>query len=324
MVMRLSMNNSGQQLNSSTTLSHNSNMLNSVMTSATYGCISSFSSALILQPLDRLKTISQQNVHSHASAYMNLKNVITKYGVLDLWRGVVPTLFRVVPGVALYFGFLEACQYSTYFEKYPHFRNFFVGFMCRSCTVALLMPATVIKTRFESNLYRDRNVYLAAKNILKLNGPRVNSTQLLVVGLFKGILPTIMRDAPFSGVYLTFYRQNNQLWCKYFGSVSISARFFCGVAAGIFACALTQPFDIVKTQLQLYPKRFNSSAQVIIFIYKQGGLSSFFNGFLLRAGRRTAMAALSWTVFDGVRNLVYSRFFDIFKHYFLKNLLPKF
>lgn len=268
-----------------------SSIISSILTSASYGSISSFSSTLLLQPLDRLKTLSQQETKCRVSALTNMKTIVRSYGIQDLWRGSVPTLLRVVPGVALYFGFLECGHRLLITAEHPHVRNFFLGFISRSLAAITLMPATVIKTRFESNVYRDKSVFGAAKNIMKSGGFQ---------GLFKGIVPTVMRDAPFSGIYLTFYRQNTKLWNKHFGWVSAPARFFCGVAAGVFACGVTQPFDITKTQMQLYPKRFSSSLQVVRTIYKTGGPTSFFNGFLLRASRRTLMAALSWTIFDGL------------------------
>lgn len=266
-------------------------LVTAVVTSATYGTIASVASAMWLQPLDRLKTLSQQETIRRHNAFHNASIIVQKHGVVGLWRGSVPTLLRVVPGVSLYFAFLEFGQRIAPKEGNLHARNFFLGFFSRSLAAITLMPATVIKTRFESNIYKDESILGAARDIVRRGGFQ---------GLYKGVVPTVMRDAPFSGIYLAFYKQNTRLWNRHIGDITSPGRFACGVVAGILACAATQPFDITKTQMQLYPKRFTSSLQVARTIYQNGGLSSFFNGFVLRASRRTAMAALSWTIFEGL------------------------
>jgi solute carrier family 25 protein 38 len=97
----------------------------------------------------------------------------------------------------------------------------------------------------------------------------------LILGLWRGLLPTLLRDAPFSGLYLLFYRRQ----FLFFNStsekseenavlLSLHKRFLCGLSAGFFACLLTQPFDIVKTVVLLYPNKFGSSAKTSHDLYK--------------------------------------------------------
>lgn len=53
------------------------------------------------------------------------------------------------------------------------------------------------------------------------------------------------------------------------------SRFVCGIIAGISACILTQPFDFIKTQMQLYPGKYRSFIQIIEVIYSVSGAYSF-------------------------------------------------
>uniref|UniRef100_A0A915ADF0 Solute carrier family 25 member 38 n=1 Tax=Parascaris univalens TaxID=6257 RepID=A0A915ADF0_PARUN len=260
-----------------------------VLSSAAFGSISGFCSSVLLQPFDRLKTLSQEDAVRKTNVIQRTATVIRHHGPLDLWRGIVPTLLRVVPGVAVYFGCLEVGRTFVPRGANKNASNFLLGAVSRSVAVALLMPATVIKTRFESSVYRDASVLSAAVNVLNQNGMR---------GLFKGMVPTLMRDAPFSGLYLLFYRQYLRLFNKE-GRVHLPAiRFSSGVLAGLMACAVTQPFDITKTHVQLYPQRYRSVLCVIGHLYSRGGIIAFFNGFWLRAVRRTLMSAMNWTIFD--------------------------
>ncbi|VDK47177.1 unnamed protein product [Anisakis simplex] len=303
-----------------------------ICSSVAFGTVSGFwfyFSSVLLQPLDRLKTLSQQDAVCKTNVFQRTAQVVGEHGVKDLWRGIVPTLLRIVPGVAVYFGCLEVGRDLFPKSKNENVNNFLLGAISRSVAVMLLMPATVIKTRFEkvlfcslfqSSYYRDSSVSSAASNIIKQGGVR---------GLFKGIVPTLMRDAPFSGLYLLFYRQHLKLLSGRgsFDSILLYilhslpkiflvcllrlndcclekhahkpvTRFGSGILAGLMACAVTQPFDITKTHVQLYPLKYRSMFHVASHLYSRGGLVAFFNGFWLRATRRTLMSALNWTLFD--------------------------
>jgi solute carrier family 25 protein 38 len=113
-----------------------------------------------------------------------------------------------------------------------------------------------------------------------------------------GLIPTLLRDAPFSGLYLMFYRQQlTFVECNDYDITPI-IRLSCGMSAGVLACFITQPFDVLKTTAQLYPKDYSSVVKTVQKLYKNLGTGVFFKGFILRASRRTLTAALNWTFFD--------------------------
>lgn len=70
----------------------------------------------------------------------------------------------------------------------------------------------------------------------------------------------------------------------------------------MFACFITQPFDVLKTTAQLYPKDYSSVVKTVQKLYTNLGTGVFFKGFFLRASRRALTAALNWTIFDEVSN----------------------
>ena len=134
------------------------------------------------------------------------------------------------------------------------------------------------------------------------------------LGLWAGLIPTLLRDAPFSGLYLTFYRRQLSMLeeRKLFIFILFTKlildnievipvlRFSAGICAGFLACLITQPFDVLKTSAQLYPREYKSMISSIIRMYNQLGTRSFFTGFIPRVLRRTLTAALNWTIFDEV------------------------
>ena len=119
------------------------------------------------------------------------------------------------------------------------------GASSRAFAGAVLMPATVIKTRFESNLFKYTSVIGAIKNITQTEGLR---------GLFSGLGATTLRcttrflmmdrDAPYAGIYVYFYEQYKQ-WVGGNVEVSITTRnMVSGALAGVSATLLTQPFGM--------------------------------------------------------------------------------
>lgn len=61
---------------------------------------------------------------------------------------------------------------------------------------AALIPITVVKTRYESGVYGYSSLSSALREIYRNEGLR---------GMTCGLIPTLFRDAPFSGLYLMFY-----------------------------------------------------------------------------------------------------------------------
>ena len=74
-----------------------------------------------------------------------------------------------------------------------------------------------------------------------------------ILSLWKGLVPTLWRDVPFSGVYWSMYEimkdklntrcENNQI--NAFGK-----SFVAGAVSGGVATFITQPFDVIKTRRQ--------------------------------------------------------------------------
>ena len=44
--------------------------------------------------------------------------------------------------------------------------------------------------------------------------------------------------------------------------------FTCGAFAGIMASVVTQPADVVKTRLQLFPHKYNSTGSAVFCVFK--------------------------------------------------------
>ena len=121
----------------------------------------------------------------------------------------------------------------------------------RSFAGCVMIPITVLKTRFESGRYNYTKMSSALVEIYRLEGVR---------GLCCGLAPTLIRDAPYSGLYLMFYTQLKQNIVPQLtglipgesvirnnGYVASLTHFTCGITAGLLASMVSTIVLLLKT-----------------------------------------------------------------------------
>ncbi|XP_019717418.1 solute carrier family 25 member 38-B-like isoform X2 [Hippocampus comes] len=261
------------------------------------GSLSGTCSTLLFQPLDLVKTRLQtlQNNARTGSPKVGMLsvfvNVIRTESVFSLWKGVSPSFVRCIPGVGIYFSTFYSLKQHFFLDRAPNAGEaVLLGAGARAVAGVCMLPFTVIKTRFESGFYSYVSVAGALRSMYETEGVRA---------LFSGLTATLLRDAPFSGIYVMFYSQTKKTLPP---EVTLSVytplvNFSCGVVAGVMASLVTQPADVVKTHIQVSPSQW-STVDAIRYIYKKHGLGGFFRGAVPRSLRRTLMAAMAWTVYE--------------------------
>uniref|UniRef100_A0A224XTY8 Mitochondrial glycine transporter n=1 Tax=Panstrongylus lignarius TaxID=156445 RepID=A0A224XTY8_9HEMI len=263
------------------------------------GSLSGTFSTVLFQPLDLVKTRLQNaplsnsgGTHS-ASMLHIMNNILRKEHMSGLWKGMTPSITRTIPGVGLYFSSVHWMTHSFTGGIPNPFEAVLIGISGRTFSAVCLIPITVVKTRFESGEYPYRNISHALRLIYAREGVR---------GLTCGLVPTLVRDAPFSGLYLMFYTQLKKCVPKEVlkSDLAAPAHFSCGVLAGILSSAITQPADVVKTKMQLYPDKYPDIQSVVFHLHKKYGIQGYFKGLVPRMLRRTLMAALAWTFYEQV------------------------
>lgn len=183
--------------------------------------------------------------------------------------------------------------------------NLATGATARASAGMVMMPVTVIKVRYESSLYSYRSIPEAGKAILKTEG---------IKGFFSGFGATVIRDAPYAGLYVVFYEQSKRrlsrlqsatasveelrLSTGMASSKSASINFLSGVLAAGLATAITNPFDAIKTRLQLMPGKYGNMIKASQSIIREDGFKSLFNGLGLRMGRKAISSALAWMIYE--------------------------
>ncbi len=183
--------------------------------------------------------------------------------------------------------------------------NMTTGAIARASAGFVMMPITVIKVRYESSLYTYQSMWGAGNAIFKNEGIR---------GFFSGFGATAIRDAPYAGLYVLFYEQSKRrlsqirevtplagastLEGSMKSSTSLSINFISGVLAAGFATAMTNPFDALKTRLQLMPGKYSNMIMAGRRMIREDGVRSLFDGLGLRMGRKALSSALAWTLYE--------------------------
>jgi len=293
---------------------------NPVVKSFLAGSFSGTCSTILLQPLDLVKTRIQQAANlqmaettvmatntaiTKPTIYSTMRVVIATENVAGLWKGMTPSITRTVPGVGLYFASLHwlKTSFGGNTEKPGPLHAICLGMTARCVAGCAMIPITVLKTRFESGKYNYTRMSTALLDIYRREGAR---------GLCCGLVPTLVRDAPYSGLYLMFYTQLKQnasstllkihpaLDVKNNGYLASITHFTCGISAGLLASLVTHPADVVKTRMQLEPLIYPSVTKACNQILVLSGPRGFLIGLAPRMLRRTLMSALAWTCYEEI------------------------
>ncbi|KAG6582827.1 Mitochondrial Carrier (MC) Family [Phytophthora cinnamomi] len=277
------------------------------------GALSGMISALAFQPLDVLRTHQQGAFTAHAEApkaasRLSLPETIKASRPADdpvarlrsMWRGTSPTLVRVAGGAGLYFATLDHCL-----NLFPQsaVNTFLAGAFARTFAGGVMSPFTIVKARmeflppgtFDSNLH-------VVRHVLHHEGVR---------GLYRGMVPTLIRDVPFSGLYVLIYTRLRDSWTDKFSHLPVyGVHFSSGVVAGVLATSIVHPADVVKTRMQLaimVNKGEGSTAsvqnsltlrQTVAKIFRHEGIRGFAKGIIPRVVKRTLSTAVTWTIYE--------------------------
>lgn len=277
---------------------------------------------MILQPLDLLKTRVQQPNRASLAATLKqtLKSPLGRTTPWALWRGTVPSALRTGFGSALYFTLLNSLRHHALhfrsFRDHPsqaghssqlptlsHTANLATGATARVLAGMVLMPLTVIKVRFESSKYSYSSIWAAATDIYRTDKVR---------GFFAGFGATAIRDGPYAGTYVLLYeglkkrlsrvpaasdaapgvRQETQLR----GAALVN--FSSAIVAGSICSLLSNPFDAIKTRIQLEPHSYTNMMQACKVMLQTEGMRSLLDGLALRMTRKALSSALAWTAYE--------------------------
>ncbi|KAJ2158814.1 Carrier protein, mitochondrial [Coemansia sp. RSA 552] len=189
-----------------------------------------------------------------------MRHIAQTEGVGRLWRGLTPTLVASGPSTVIYFvGYDYLRQWMgrqmrrrPRWAPHEKYAALAAGCVARTAAVAAIAPIELVRTRMQASATHDfRTVMQHVADEIRHGGPRI---------LWRGLVPTLWRDVPFSAAYWFGYeRWREGVYAPLFlpdgapqGLTARLATAFCsGASSGVVAAALTTPFDVAKTRRQI-------------------------------------------------------------------------
>ena len=280
-----------------------------------------------MQPLDVLRTRMQAEAARGVflSTVETTSIVLKEGGIAALWKGTQPTVIRLGIGAGLHFFFLESIKNlaeTTREDGTTHLTAIgaaITGGVSRAMAAMVSCPFTVVKTRMEYGgvgAVKYKNTFHAMHTIAVQDGLK---------GLYRGIVPTVLSNAPYSALYYMFYvKLQDKLSSPERSTITVNAA--ASLVAALSATLVTQPADVLRTHMQLgiaesiamagggagrkgaaagvvgaaaaAGQHRMGSVKLIKYILTQQGLRGFFAGAQPRMIKRPIQTALVWTMYE--------------------------
>ncbi|KAJ2405596.1 Carrier protein, mitochondrial [Coemansia sp. RSA 2531] len=198
-----------------------------------------------------------------------MRHIARTEGLRTLWRGLSPTLVASGPSTVIYFvGYDYLRQWMgkqmrkhDALAAYEKYASLFAGCIARTAAASAISPIELVRTRMQLSATHD------FATVMRGISTEINNGGLRT--LWRGLVPTLWRDVPFSAVYWFGYEQwKERVYEPMFATMDVPlgasygelksdvlarlATAFCsGASSGIVAATLTNPFDVAKTRRQI-------------------------------------------------------------------------
>lgn len=272
-------------------------------------------SLILLNPLSVIKVYLQKPEYKDGRKYgiLSVSRIIYKEkGFPGFYYGVRMGFAMSVPNVVLFMSSYEYCrdELSTLVQKHISPNNNTVlnerlsfvvpgvaGAIARMFSVSVIAPLELIRTIQTSG--SESALPAILKRIISTNG---------LGGLYKGWIPTVLRDCPFSAIYWLSFENFKPRFEKLMKSNksaesnSNMSTFLAGASGSFIAAFCTHPFDVLKTRSQL--ALMNATTETTtLYRSRLDQVASMYRGLSMRLMTVIPASALIVTIYERVKRI---------------------
>lgn len=252
----------------------------------------------VVFPLDLVKTrLQNQSVGSdgkkqYKSMLDCLKKTYRAEGYFGMYRGSGVNILLITPEKAIKLAandFFRHHLAPSNGEPLSVVRGMAAGGLAGLCQIVITTPMELLKIQMQ-----DAGRVMAQASLAGEVVPKISATSIAlelvktkgIVGLYKGTTATALRDVSFSVVYFPLFAKLNSLGPRKkdgSGDAVFYWSFLSGCMSGSMAALSVNPFDVIKTRLQVLKKgegelHYSGVSDCILKTFKNEGITAFFKG----------------------------------------------
>ncbi|BDA47528.1 probable mitoferrin-1 [Coccomyxa sp. Obi] len=269
-----------------------------------------------MYPLDTIKTRMQATIVSqHGKGVGTIRagspslsgmlvHILREEGVRGLYKGLTAATAGAGPAHALYYAVYELTKKELGANRGGH-RPFSVAAAGVAATVvndAVMTPADVVKQRLQVSRGQNGSVLKCIVRVWQEGG---------IAAFYTSYPATLLMNVPWTILHFPIYESSKKLLAPgREGREGTVVELAAGGLAGGVAAALTTPFDVVKTRLQLgsdspVPARSAVNAfSVMRQITHEEGVGALWRGWQPRALWHAPAAAICWATFEAMKRFL--------------------
>jgi len=278
-------------------------------------------SRTVVSPLERLKILYQIQDAGRSEYKMSIAKALRKMYRDEGWRGFMrgngTNCVRIVPYSAVQFGAYNV--YKRFAESSPGadldpIRRLICGGLAGITSVTCTYPLDIVRTRLS---IQSASFASLGKHEGKLPGMwqtmiTMYKTEGGILGLYRGIIPTVAGVAPYVGLnfmvyesvrdYFTEPGEKNPVWYR---------KLAAGAISGAVAQTCTYPFDVLRRRFQINTMsgmgyQYKSIWDAIRTIIRQEGIAGLYKGLVPNLLKVAPSMASSWLSFEMARDFLIS------------------
>ncbi|PYH63457.1 solute carrier family 25 member 42 [Aspergillus vadensis CBS 113365] len=278
-------------------------------------------SRTLVSPLERLKILLQIQSVGREEYKLSIWKALVKIGKEEGWRGFMrgngTNCIRIIPYSAVQFGSYNF--YKKFAESSPNaelsaMQRLLCGAAAGITSVTITYPLDIVRTRL--------SIQSASFEALSHRGvgeqlPGMFTTMVLIyrneggiVGLYRGIVPTVAGVAPYVGLnFMTYESVRKYLTPEGDATPGPLRKLLAGAVSGAVAQTSTYPFDVLRRRFQINTMsgmgyQYASITDAVRAIVAQEGLRGLFKGIVPNLLKVAPSMASSWLSFELTRDFL--------------------
>eukprot|EP01132_Coremiostelium_polycephalum_P007909 gene7909-9735_t len=232
------------------------------------------------------------------------REIIQRFGVMGLFRGVTAVAAGAAPSHAIHFSAYELLKHKFIGDDENHhpIKVGAAGALATMASEAVACPMDVVKQRMQLQLTQYKGLGDCMKRIWVKEGIR---------GFYAGYTTTLAMGIPYNVVYFSSYESLKKIIESANGTdqqvdytkkkYQLLLHLVAGGGAGVAAAAFTNPFDVAKTRLQTQGevgKHYRGMLDALKTIWKEEGSQGYLRGIRPRIVFHSMSSAIVWSVYE--------------------------